>query len=244
MGSLLFFFFCFFFFFVIYIIMSIKSIINPSILAADFANLAADCFRICNCGKVDWLHLDVMDGHFVPNISLGPPIISSLRKQFPKPDKVFDCHMMVSNPLQWVDPIAKAGGDLYCFHLEAIDDIQAVIDAVKNAGMKVGIAIKPGTPIESLLPWIDQLDMALIMTVEPGFGGQKFIPHMMDKVRFLRLKYPDLNIEVDGGLGKDTIDQAAKAGANIIVAGSSVFGAKDPQEVIEVMHTAVEQQLK
>lgn len=223
--------------------MPIESIINPSILAADFANLATDCHRICNCGNINWLHLDVMDGHFVPNISLGPPVIASLRKEFPKPKKVFDCHMMVSNPLQWVEPIAQAGGDLYCFHFEAAEEVQPVIDAVKKAGMKVGIAIKPNTPVEKLVPYVDQIDMALVMTVEPGFGGQKFMPGMMDKVRFLREKYPELNVEVDGGLGKDTINQAAGAGANVIVAGSSLFGAKDPKEVYEVMDVAVKQQL-
>jgi len=223
--------------------MSVKSIINPSILAADFANLAADCRRIVECGNVEWLHIDVMDGHFVPNISFGAPIITSLRKQFPKDKIFFDVHMMVSDPLKWVPEIAKAGGDQYTFHIEATDKPQEVIDAIKAAGMKVGLAVKPNTPVDTIVPYIDQIDLALVMTVEPGFGGQKFMLPMMDKVKALRQKYPNLNIEVDGGLGKDTIDPAATAGANVIVAGSSVFGAQDPKDVIEVMDASVKANL-
>lgn len=216
----------------------VASIINPSILAADFANLATDVKRVTSHSS--WLHIDVMDGHFVPNISFGEPIISALRKTT---DAFFDVHMMVSDPLFWVESIAKAGGSQYTFHIEATNKIQQTIDLIKKNGMKVGLAIKPNTPVDLLYPWIDQIDLALIMTVEPGFGGQKFMIPMMDKVKSLRSKYPNLNIEVDGGLGPDTIDYAAKAGANVIVAGSSVFGSNDPVAVIKSLDHVVKEHL-
>lgn len=171
----------------------VKPIIAPSILAADFANLGCNCKRVVDTGDVEWLHLDVMDGHFVPNISLGPPIISSLRKQFPREgDKpiVFDCHMMVSEPDEWIEEIAKAGGDSYTFHFEATKDPARVIKKIKEHGLKAAMAIKPKTPVEEVFPYAEDLDMVLVMTVEPGFGGQKFMPDMMPKVETLRKKYP------------------------------------------------------
>ncbi|CAK9441975.1 uncharacterized protein LODBEIA_P57920 [Lodderomyces beijingensis] len=224
----------------------VQPIISPSILASDFANLGCQCKRVVETGDVDWLHLDVMDGHFVPNISFGPPVIESLRKQFPRDsDKpiVFDCHMMVSDPEEWIAEIAKAGGDSYTFHYEATKDPASVIAKIKKYGLKAAMGIKPGTPIDVVYPFVEDLDMVLVMTVEPGFGGQKFMPEMMPKVEALRAKYPHLDIEVDGGLGKDTIQPAADAGANVIVAGTSVFKAENPKEVTQLLKNTVEQSI-
>ncbi|CAI5760133.1 unnamed protein product [Candida verbasci] len=225
----------------------VKPIISPSILASDFANLGCNCQKVVDTGDVEWLHLDVMDGHFVPNISFGAPIISALRKQFPKTgDKpiIFDCHMMVSDPEKWIEDIAKAGGDSYTFHFEATKDPNSIIDLIKKHGLKAAMGIKPSTPIEEVYPYADKLDMVLVMTVEPGFGGQKFMADMMPKVEKLRAKYPHLDIEVDGGLGKDTIQPAADAGANVIVAGTSVFKPEDPKEVTSFLKSTVEKAIE
>ncbi|KXN69952.1 Ribulose-phosphate 3-epimerase [Conidiobolus coronatus NRRL 28638] len=178
----------------------------------------------------DYLHMDVMDGHFVPNLTMGAPVIKSLR---PHTDAFLDCHLMVSNPEQWIDDFAKAGADMFTFHLEAVEDAAKTVEKVHKAGMKAGIAIKPKTSVESFLPYADLVDMVLVMTVEPGFGGQSFMYDCIDKVRVIRQKYPNLDIQVDGGLALDTIEVAAEAGANVIVAGTSIFKAEDPKFVIQ-----------
>jgi len=218
-----------------------------------------------------WLHIDIMDGHFVPNLTFGAPVVTKVRSHVEKPAKLygkgtFDCHMMVAEPKKWVKEFQKAGCNLYCFHYEAAISSTAaespeaqsdkktnpteLIRYIHDCGLLAGIAIKPNTSVDVLWDILenpdekDRPDMVLIMTVEPGFGGQKFMASELPKVAALRKRYPDLNIEVDGGLGPGTIDQAADAGANVIVAGSAVFGAKDPREVISLLREAVEKRRK
>ena len=202
--------------------------LSPSILSADFARLGQHCAEALNAGA-DMLHFDVMDGHFVPNISFGAPVLKSLQKALP--DAFYDVHLMISDPLTYAEDFVKAGASCITFHLECDSDTQKTIDAIKNAGCKVGISIKPGTPAEALLPWLDQLDLVLVMSVEPGFGGQKFMPSALDKLRFLsdECKKRGLTpwLEVDGGVDTVTAPECVKAGANLLVAGSAVFGKED-----------------
>ena len=198
-------------------------ILAPSILAADFGNLGADVRKAAE-GGAEYIHLDVMDGAFVPSISFGMPVIASLRGCT---DKVFDVHMMVEDPGRYIDDMKRAGADLITVHQEACTHLDRVIGQIKAAGCKAGVALNPATPIHTLDCVLDQVDMILIMSVNPGFGGQKFIPYTLEKVRALRRKLDSLglsvDIQVDGGVNMDTIGPLMEAGANVLVAGSAVF---------------------
>ena len=200
-----------------------ENILAPSILAANFADMSSE-FRILEKGGVKWLHVDVMDGLFVPNISLGLTVISSIRKAT---DMFFDVHLMIVDPIRYIDEFAKAGADLISFHLEATEDADAVIDKIRAAGKKVGIVIKPKTPTEALLPYVEKVDDIMIMSVEPGFGGQSYIPESTQKIAEVRAmtmeKNPDCMIEVDGGVTFANIPEIMGAGANVLVAGSAVY---------------------
>jgi ribulose-phosphate 3-epimerase len=206
--------------------------ILPSILSADFANLERDIKELENIG-IDMFHIDVMDGNFVPNISFGFPIIEAIR---PKTDKVFDCHLMIANPENYVEQFCKVGCDMVSFHIEATNHADRLIQVIKANGKKAGIVLNPQTPIESIKYLLPKLDYVLIMTVNPGFGGQKFIPEMLEKIEELAKLREEKNynflIEVDGGVNVETSKACQDKGADLLVCGSFLFGASDKEKTL------------
>jgi len=207
--------------------------VSPSILSADFAHLGSDCRAVLDAGA-QMLHYDVMDGHFVPNISFGMPVLKSLHKALP--DAFYDVHLMIDDPLTYAEPFAKAGASLITFHLECGCDTAATLARIKALGCKTGLSVKPHTSVQALFPYLDQLDLALVMSVEPGFGGQKFMPMALDKIRALREEIDRRGlsclVEVDGGVDAVTGPACVEAGADVLVAGSAVFGAADPAAAV------------
>lgn len=206
--------------------------ISPSILSSDYGNLSSELKRMEACGA-DMLHIDVMDGHFVPNITLGAPIVKCIRKSSTLP---FDVHLMISDPYKYIPDFVNAGSDIITFHAEADSDIEKTIDLILASGKKAGLSVKPKTPVEAVYPYLDKLSMVLVMTVEPGFGGQSFMEDMMPKVSAVRSEIDrrglNVDIQVDGGINKDTISIAAKAGANVFVSGNAIFSSEDAKKTI------------
>jgi ribulose-phosphate 3-epimerase len=208
--------------------------IAPSILSADFSDLKS-VLEICKNGAADRIHIDVMDGHFVPNLTVGPVVVKWLR---PHTNLFLDVHLMVSNPLEMIDPFVAAGADNLTFHIEASDQPLTIIEKIRSSGVKVGLSLKPATPVEALIDFLEYIDMVLVMTVEPGFGGQVFLPGSVQKINELHevLLAKNLRkriaIEVDGGINTSTASEVVAAGADILVAGSAIFKDPDPIQAI------------
>lgn len=209
------------------------TIVAPSILSADFLRLG-EAIRLVEESEAEWVHCDIMDGHFVPNISYGIPIVKAVR---PATKKVVDCHLMIEHPELYVEAFAAAGADMITVHQEACVHLDRQVAQIHDLGCKAGVALNPATPVETLVDILHAMDMVLIMSVNPGFGGQKFIPRALDKVRRLRALAPDLLIQVDGGVNAETGAELVAAGADVLVAGSYVFGAKEPREAIHSLYT-------
>lgn len=209
------------------------TIVAPSILSADFLRLG-EAIHMVEESEAEWVHCDIMDGHFVPNISYGIPVVKAVR---PATKKVVDCHLMIEHPELYVGAFADAGADMITVHQEACTHLDRQVAQIHDLGCRAGVALNPATPVETLVDILHAVDMVLIMSVNPGFGGQKFIPRALDKVRRLRALAPDLLIQVDGGVNAETGAQLVAAGADVLVAGSYVFGAAEPKEAIHSLYT-------
>ena len=213
--------------------------ISPSVLNADLADLAAEVRRVAS--SADWIHLDVMDNHFVPNLTFGLPVVESLVRQISIPA---DCHLMIADPDRWAPAYAEAGAGSVTFHIEAAHHARAVARDIRKAGARAGVAVKPATPISAIEDLVPAIDMILVMTVEPGFGGQSFMAEMLPKVQQARRRADaadvDVWIQVDGGVGPDTIERCAAAGADVFVAGSAVYRADDPAIMVELLRDSAE----
>lgn len=214
------------------------NILAPSILSADFNVLGEQIQTVAKAGA-QYIHVDVMDGIFVPSISYGMPVIKSVRKST---DAVFDVHLMITEPVRYIRDFVDSGADIITVHVEACKDIDETIRDIKACGVRTAVAINPETPVDKIMPYLDDIDMALVMSVHPGFGGQKFIPDVLDKVRIIRSYYRDNNmdkdIEIDGGINFDNLPEVLEAGANVIVAGSSVYrgdAATNTKKFLELM---------
>lgn len=207
--------------------------IAPSILSADFSQLANEIVKVEKAGA-DWIHIDVMDGHFVPNLTFGPPVVAAIRKVTKLP---FDVHLMVSNPQDLIEPFVQAGADVITVHAETAPHLHRLIQAIKDSGKKAGVSLNPSTPLSAIEEVLSDVDMILIMSVNPGYGGQKFIPGAVDKIARLKALVDQRNltvdIQVDGGINAVTARQVVAAGANILVAGSAVYGAQDMTQAIK-----------